>query len=107
MGIRFGISAAMALGLLLFSAACASNDVERAFDSRTAANESNKVIIKYCMSCHTHQSFDAAAHVPKAQKSYTGSANALATECRVCHTYSVNWQGDEVRGTHWAGVKGP
>ncbi len=107
MGNRSGISAVMAVGLLLFSAACATNDVERAFGSGTAGKESNAVIIKYCMSCHTHQSFDAAVHIPKAQESYAGSANAHATECRACHTYSVTWMGDEVRGTHWVGVKEP
>lgn len=106
MGNRFGITAVMALGLFLF-ASCASTEVERAFGAKIGEKESNKIIIKYCMSCHTHKSFDAAAHVPAAQERYAGSANARATECRACHTYSVTWMGDEVRGTHWIGGKEP
>lgn len=106
MGNRFGITAVMAIGLFL-CAACATNDVESAFGSKTTGKESDKIIIKYCMSCHTHQSFDAAAHIPAAQKRYAGSATARAAECRACHTYSVSWLGNEVRGTHWIGVKEP
>lgn len=106
MGNRFGITAVMAFGLFLLTA-CATNDVERAFGSRTEGKESNKIITKYCMSCHTHQSFDAAAHIPAAQKRDTVPEQARATECRVCHTYSVTWMGDEVRGTHWIAIKEP
>lgn len=106
MGNWFGIMAVTAFGLFLF-ASCATTDVEKAFGSGVGGKESNKVIINYCMSCHTHQSFDAAAHVPAVQGRYAGSANAGATECRACHTYSINWVGDEVRGTHWIAVKEP
>lgn len=106
MGNRFGITAVMVFGLFLF-ASCATTDVERAFGSGTGEKESNKIITKYCMSCHTHQSFDAAIHVPAAQERHAGSANARAAECRACHTYSVSWIGDEVRGTHWIAIKEP
>ncbi|MBI5638546.1 MAG: hypothetical protein HZA03_11300 [Nitrospinae bacterium] len=107
MGNRFGITAVTAFALTLFMAACATGDVERAFDPKTAEKDSNKIIISYCMSCHTHRTFDAAAHVPAAQERHAGTARARATECRACHTYSVTWMGDEVRGTHWPAAKEP
>ena len=103
---RFGITAVISFGLFLF-AACATNDVEHAFGSRVSDKESNKIIIKYCQSCHTHQSFDAAAHVLAVQQRHAGQANAHSSACRACHTYSVTWMGDEVRGTHWIAIKEP
>ena len=107
MGNRFNVTAVMASALILLLAACATSDVERAFDSKTAEKDSNRIIVNYCMSCHTHQAFDAAAHVPAAQNRYAGSTYARAAECRTCHAYSVNWRGDEVRGTHWPAVREP
>lgn len=107
MGNRFGITAVIASALILLAAACATGDVERAFDSKTAEKDSNRIIANYCMSCHTHQAFDAAAHVPASRARYAEPAYARATECRSCHAYAVNWRGDELRGTHWPAVKEP
>lgn len=83
--------------------ACTTPLLEKAFKPGMETVESDKIIGEYCVSCHVHKSFDSASHVETAKKSYTDADYAVATNCRVCHTYKRTWLLDERRGTHWPG----
>ncbi len=90
-----------ALFFLLFTSACVSEPLEKAFDGKLEPKESNAVISEYCVSCHLHSEFDAEAHVFEVKYKYENKRYAGKTECNICHTYKRTIMFDIRRGTHW------
>ncbi|MBI3795085.1 MAG: hypothetical protein HY280_10230 [Nitrospinae bacterium] len=93
----FGLGLVLALALA-FAASCTTPDIEKAFDSDMKAEQSDKIIVEYCQSCHNHKKFISSAHYEEIKKKQPDSGNTV--QCRVCHTYSKNWIFDIKRGTH-------
>jgi hypothetical protein len=91
------LGALFILSLVAF-AACSSSEIETAFSQKMKPDESQKVIVKYCVSCHQHKEFTPSAHSETLAKKL--AAGQGGTECRTCHTYSKNWLFDVKRGTH-------
>ena len=92
------LAAFFALFPLTF-AACSSSEVERAFGPGAKPEESGKVIVKYCVSCHQHKDFSVPAHNGFLTQKYPAEFGK-SSECRGCHTYEKNWLFDVKRGTH-------
>ena len=98
---KFAFAAVLFAGL----AACSTPEIDAAFGPDTKPGDSNKVIIKYCASCHLHKDFDSGAHMEKVRPRYSVEPYKSASECRACHIYSKNWLMDVKRGTHREGLK--
>lgn len=85
--------------------ACISPEIERAFQPKMEADGSNKVIAKYCASCHLHKDFSAEPHLERVRPMYSAEPFKSSSECRTCHTYTKNWLMDIKRGTHRESIK--
>ena len=84
----------------LLAPACATPELDMAFEGKMESAESSKVISKYCITCHNHREFDPVSHVFDVKYRYKDKKYAGKTECRTCHTYSKNWLRDVRRGTN-------
>jgi len=85
---------------MLATSACVSSKLEKAFSGGLEAEESDKLISEYCVTCHVHKSFDPETHVFNVKYRYEDKKYAGKTECRICHTYSKTLLLDIRRGTH-------
>lgn len=80
--------------------ACVTPKINRAFEGEMKPAESNKIVSEYCVTCHNHRDFDPVSHVFDVKYRYKDKKYAGKTDCRTCHTYSLNWLMDARRGTN-------
>jgi hypothetical protein len=92
---------ALLIALAFGNAACAVPAIEKAFATDARLDESQPVIVKYCVSCHPHKEFRQSIHEEKIKAKYAKATEGdTRFDCRQCHTYSKNWFFDVKRGTH-------
>lgn len=82
-------------------AACASSQVEKAFDGGLPKADTVKTITEYCQSCHIHRNFDGEKHMTAAPPQYNAGPYKTADGCQTCHSYSTDFWGDEFRATYF------
>jgi hypothetical protein len=73
----------------------------KAFSGSLPKADTKKTITEYCQSCHVHRSFDAEKHVAEARPKYDKDPYKTTDECQTCHSYSINFWGDEFRTTYF------
>ena len=76
---------------LILGTGCSTLELSQAFEGRFNSEKNNKVISKYCTSCHIHREFDSEQHVPKIRLKYKRRVFRRTAECRTCHYLEKNW----------------
>jgi hypothetical protein len=73
----------------------------KAFNGDLPKADTKKTITEYCQSCHAHRSFDAEKHVADIRPKYKKEPYKTTDECQTCHSYRVDFWGDEFRTTYF------
>ena len=76
---------------LILGTGCSTLELSQAFEGRFNSEKNNRVISKYCTSCHIHREFDSGQHVSKIRLEYKRRVFRRTAECRTCHYLEKNW----------------